>query len=152
VSGTILLLFAALALGAPAPAPFPGPLQTPLGQAAESFARSWGAGDAGAIGELIAPEGVRLHLERAGRAPLPARQAVAALRDYFGGHRPGEARVGRLSEVGGDPARGFAEVIWLATPAGTSEASAVSLYVGFVQLPEGGAWRVDEIRILRSGN
>lgn len=127
------------------------PQAASLQDAAERFARHWAAGESGALAELVAESGVRLHLDRASRSPLPARQASAALRDFFAGHRPGTARLGRVSEVGGVPSRGFAEVIWHAAAAGTTEMTMVRVYVGFVQEGrDGGAgdWKVDEIRIL----
>ena len=122
------------------------PSQPTLQEAGRAFSVHWSAGDAGALGGMMSAAGVRLNLEGGGHASVGVRQAVAALRDLHDLHRPGSTRLTRVSDAGGDPPRGFAELQWR-TVTGAGEPRTFSLFVGFVQ--EGGAWRVSEIRVLR---
>jgi len=128
----------------------PGDLEDPtqpvLSEASRRFAQAWSDGDVGALGQMMSQAGVRLNLEGGGHASVGVRQATAALRALHALHRPGPARVTRISDVDGTPPRGFAELGWRTiTEAG--EPRAFSLFVGF--LLEGGEWRVSEIRVLR---
>lgn len=122
------------------------PLQPVLSEASRRFAQAWSDGDAGALGQMMSPSGVRLNLEGGGHASVGVRQATAALRDLHALHRPGPTRVTRVSDVDGTPPRGFVELGWR-TITGAGEPRAFSLFVGF--LLEDGVWRVSEIRVLR---
>lgn len=122
------------------------PVQPTLEEAGRTFAAYWSAGDAGALGGMMSAQGVRLNLEGGGHASVGVRQAVAALRDLHAAHRPGPARLTRVSDVDGAPPRGFVELQW-SPVTGAGESRAFSVFVGFVQ--DGGGWRVSEIRVLR---
>ncbi len=115
---------------------------------AREVARYWARGEMGHLGRLISSDGVVLHLDRGGgNTPLPARRALAALRDFLRGYETARVRVSRAVETGGSPPQGFAELEWSAVPAGTSESVRMGVFVGFVEESEG--WRVSEIRVLR---
>lgn len=150
------LLLLLLLLGAPglAAAPLPSgtegvPVsgQVALDRIAGRFAALWSAGDVSAIAALLSADGVRLQLGQGGHATVGVRQATAAIRDFHQALRTTGSRVLRVSEVGGTPRRGFAELECSATEGGGREAAGYSVFVAFVQ--EGSDWRVSEIRVLR---
>jgi len=114
---------------------------------ARRVAALWGAGNADGLLGLLSSDGVRVTLGRSAHSNVSPRQAVAAVKDFISGHRSENSRVTRVQEVGGSPARGFAEVLWNTYAQDTSEPLSMTLYLGFVQ--EGGNWRVSEIRLLR---
>lgn len=126
--------------------PARAPLQPTLQEAGRVFAGYWSAGDAAALGGMMSAEGVRLNLGGGGHASVGVRQAVAALRDLHDAHRPGAARVTRVSDPEGTPPRGFVELQW-STVTAAGDPRMFPVFVGFVQ--DGGAWRVSEIRVLR---
>lgn len=142
----ILHLLLVLLWAGSTPPGVPAPPQPGLDEAGRVFAGHWSRGDAGALGGMMSPEGIRLNLEGGGHASVGVRQAVAALRDLHETHRPGTARVTRISDAEGAPPRGFVELRWT-TVMGAGEPRDYSLFVGFVL--DGGAWRVSEIRVLR---
>ncbi len=118
-----------------------------LGEAVEEVARAWGQGSVDSLTQLFSSAGVVLHLHRETNTPLPPRQARAALRDFLRGYETAEIRVIRVSEAGGEPAKGYGELHWAAVPAGTSQPVELAIFVGFLQ--EEGRWRVSEVRLLR---
>lgn len=121
--------------------------QEGLEEAARDFSRLWEAGTVGEIGKIMVPGGIRFHLQDQAHASLPPRQAVAALKDFLNRHRGLELAVARVSEAGGEPPRGFAELVWRAVAAGTSEPIRYVVYIGFVL--DQGSWRVFEVRVMR---
>ncbi len=150
------LLWTVLSLGVLAttvPSPVVPPDMDPearqvLAETAARFAGYWADGRVEEVSALLASSGVVLHLaERPGGMPLPRRRAVAALRDFLRGFRTMEVEVNRVVETGGIPPKGFAEIRWVAVPAGTSQPVAAAVFVGFEQ--EEAGWRVSELRLLR---
>lgn len=121
--------------------------QQPLQQAAQAFARAWGAGSADQLAAFLSPSGVRLQLDGTSHGALSTRQALAALRDFHRGYQGGSASVARAAPVDGSPDRGFAEIQWTARMAGTSEVLRRNVFVGMRLENQG--WRVDEVRLLR---
>lgn len=121
--------------------------QAPLGAAAGRFARVWAEGDPGALQAFVASGGARLHLDGTSHGVLSPRQAVAALGSFRSEHRSRGIEVVRVSEVGGAPPRGFAEIAWKGVRAGTVEALSYTVYVGFVW--GGEDWLVTEVRVMR---
>jgi hypothetical protein len=95
---------------------------------------------------VFATRGIRLQMDRVGHAGLSSRQAVASLRDYLRGYDGGRTVVARTAPVEGSSDRGFAEILWSARVAGTSQIVQRTLFVGLVREPAG--WRVEEVRIL----
>ena len=124
----------------------PSASQPTLEEAGRLFAGHWSSGDAGALGGMMSPQGIRLNLEGGGHASVGVRQAVAALRDLHETHRAGATRLTRISDAEGVPPRGFVELRWNTVTA-AGEPRDYSLFVGFIL--DGGAWRVSEIRVLR---
>ncbi len=121
--------------------------QSSLESAAGQVAGLWSLGDVGRIIDLLASDGVRLHLGQTGYSSLPSRQARAALRDFFQGHRSDGVHLDTVSEVGGTPPRGFAEFAWETVVLGTSEPLRYIVFVGFVLEDE--SWRIAEVRVFR---
>lgn len=151
VLGSILLLAASAATlegqTVPPRARLQLPTQAPLEAAAARFARVWADGDPAAIARFAASGGVRLYLVDTSHGALSPRQMAAAVASMLEEHRTEEAEVVRVSDAGGSPPRGFAEVGWRAVRAGTVEALSYTVYVGFVL--EGQEWRVTELRVMR---
>ncbi len=127
--------------------PVPESIQPALQQAAQAFARAWGAGSADQLAGLLAPSGIRLQLDGGSHGALSSRQALAALREFLRGFQGGTASVARAAPVDGSPDRGFAEIQWSARVAGTSEVLRRNVFVGMRLESQG--WRVDEVRLLR---
>ncbi len=125
----------------------PAALQPTLDDAVEAFARLWARSDAeGLVGELVEAE-IRLHLGGEREGLLGRRQARAALRDFLSQLSTVDLEVERVSEVGGSPRRGFAELRWTAAASGSAERLRYTLFAGFVREETG--WRLAEVRILR---
>jgi len=109
-------------------------------------ARAWTRQDAGALGALLAPDGLTLRLEGQGHSGVSARQARASLASFLDRHEPGEARVRRAAALGGDPPRGMVELEWTTAPRGTREPVRFVIFLGLTRV--GDRWRVVEIRVL----
>jgi len=131
------------------------PLAVPGAHASQSeiearvrqFALSWGEpGSPEVLARHLSVAGVRLGLDGVPRAPVPARQASIALRDYRRGFESAEVEIVRAAPVAGTPGRGFAELRWTLRTSGSGPVLTRSAYVGLVL--EDGVWRIDEIRIL----
>ena len=124
------------------------PLQAPdLGATAARVAALWSQADVVGLAELGASEGIRLQRFDQRYLPVSGRQASAALREFFAARRTGGARVTRLADVGGQPARAFAELDWTPDPEGPAGPERFVLFVGLTL--EGAGWRISEIRLLR---
>lgn len=109
-------------------------------------ARAWTRHDAGALGALLASDGITLRLEGQGHSGVSARQAQASLASFLSRHEPGEARVRRAAALGGDPPRGLVELEWITAPRGTREPVRYVIFLGLTRV--GDRWRVVEIRVL----
>ena len=119
--------------------------QVSLSAVATAVAGYWSVGDADGIARVLSEAGVSLHLFDESHAATGIRQARAALAQLFG--RGGTARVARVEELGGAPARGFAEIAWEVTSPGSPQGLRYVVFVGFVRVGE--SWRIAEIRVLR---
>lgn len=139
-----VMLLAVFALAVPRAAA----AQTPLGAFVAGVGRLWAAGDAGALTDLAPADG-RIVLDLGdGRAEsVEARHVAAALRDLFRGRESVAVRSSQATLAGGQPPRGFGELVWVSRPRGVSDSETSTVYVGAVW--EGGAWKIRELRILR---
>ena len=127
---------------------FAAPLagQASIETVAADFARLWAGGDLERLVPTFMPDGVRMELGEKPSGVVSVRQAAAGLKALHADHDTRSARVDRVTEVGGSPRRGFAEIAWSAAPNGTSEFREYLLFVGFVMEDEG--WRVSEVRVI----
>jgi hypothetical protein len=121
--------------------------RTPLEFAAVGFARAFAAGSAESLGDLMSPDGIRLQIEGPGGGGLAPRQAVASLLELVRRYEGGSAVVSRAEPLDGSADRGFAEVLWSARAAGTSDLLGLTLFLGLAR--QGNEWRIDEVRLLR---
>ena len=121
--------------------------QTPLEFAAVGFARALAAGSADGLGSLMSLDGIRLQIEGPGGGGLSSRQAVASLLELVRRYEGGTAVVSRAEPLDGSADRGFAEVLWSARAAGTSDMLGLTLFLGLARQSD--EWRVDEVRLLR---
>jgi hypothetical protein len=124
----------------------PGSPFQALESEAHRFAQAWTAGDAQALGRALSPSGIRLHLPGEEHMTIQQRQAQAALRSFVGRYPGGDAGVTRVSQSGGDPRKGFAEIRWRTRAQGMGEPVIFTLFVAFSFERE--AWWVTEIRVL----
>jgi hypothetical protein len=97
------------------------------------------------VARLLSAGGVALHLLDQSEPAAGVRQARAALEELLG--RRGSARLMRVEELGGAPARGFAELQWEVAEPGSPEGLRYVVFLGFVAEEDG--WRIAEIRVLR---
>ena len=120
---------------------------TPLEVTAVGFARAFASASADELSRLMAPAGIRLQIEGSGRGGLSPRQAVASILEFIRRYEGGRAVVNRAEPLSGSPDRGFAEVLWSARAAGTSDQLGLAIFLGLAR--DGEEWRVDEIRLLQ---
>lgn len=121
-------------------------LETELGEAAREFAVAWQGGDVGVLAGQMGDGSIRLHLPDGSHPALSVRLARAALEDLHGGVGVGPVEIRQVRLLGGDPARGFAEMTWTPHPSDVSEAVAFTVFAGFERRDS--AWRVVEVRVL----
>lgn len=121
--------------------------QGALEQAAESFAQALASGDESRITHALRPDDVLLALLGREHGSLERRRAVSALTDFLNAHGSREVALKRVSEVGGAPPRGFAELTWTAARPETREVLRFTVFAEFVL--GGEAWQVSEVRVLR---
>jgi hypothetical protein len=143
--GRTLWLAVALALSGPLTGNSSAAAQSSLSSVAGSVASAWAQGDADGVARLISPGGVALHLLDQSQPAAGVRQARAALAELMG--RRGSARLMKAEELGGSPARGFAELQWEVAEPGSPEGLRYVVFLGFVAEADG--WRIAEIRVLR---
>ena len=120
--------------------------QSVLEGEANRFAEAWTTKDASLLGELMAQEGIKLHLPEEEHLLIRPRQAQAALQGFLGRYLEGEARVTRVSPAGGEAGKGFAEIHWRTGSPGLTDPVIFTLFVGYAYVDEG--WVVTEIRVL----
>ena len=118
----------------------------PLEAASLGFARAV-TGDSEDFSRFFAADGIRLQLDGPPHAGISSRQAIASLRKFLRRFDGGQTFVSRASPVDDSPERAFAEVLWSAYAAGTSDETHRTLFLGLFR--EGDDWRVDEVRLLR---
>ena len=122
------------------------PRQSDLDGAAAAFARAWLAEDMGAVAETMSGAGVSLHLAGQDHPALAVRQARVALRDFLDTRSTRRLDVSRVVDLGGAPARGFAEVRWETVVDRTSESLVLTVFVSFERADA--VWQITEIRVL----
>jgi len=111
--------------------------------------RSWEAGLPGELADLLDPGGVRVRTPRATYPAMEVRQAVAALEELHEESGVGPVERRQVQALGGEPAKGFAELVWRPVPAGVGEPVERTVYLGYEWTD--GAWRIVEVRILDAG-
>lgn len=117
-----------------------------LNQVVARFIQAWSSEDTGALQAILAAS-VHLEVEGQDYLGVPPRQAAASvdrLFRRFDAEAPSVSRQGDLGEADG---RGFAELSWSPTPAGSTEPANHLIFLGLRRSPEG--WRITELRILR---
>jgi len=134
----LLAVFLTAALG-------PG-LQSIPDEEAERFAGAWVEKDVRALGDLMAEDGIRLHLPGEEHQRINPRQARAALHAFLEHYAGGEVDAIEVSLAGGDPGKGFAEIRWRTGSPGVTEPVIFTLFVAFAHVDE--SWVVTEIRVL----
>jgi len=120
--------------------------EIPLQDQAIRFAQAWVNGEGKRLEGMMAPQGIRLHLQGEEHLSIPPRQAGASLLAFLERYEGGEAEVFRVSHVGGDASRAFTEIRWGCRVSGTAEFVTFTLFVAFARTETG--WMVTEIRIL----
>jgi hypothetical protein len=118
-----------------------------LDGALSRFASAWRRNDYKAIASLIAREGASIETDAGRLGPLGSRQAAAVLRALFSERNTTQVRTRQLQDVGGDPQKGYAELVWTTKAPATTETLRVIVFVEFVQESDR-AWRVSRIRLL----
>jgi hypothetical protein len=112
----------------------------------DTVAHLWGAGDAGAIADLVPPRGQVLLDTGSGSESVNSRHAAAALRALFGDRQGASARPVRATLAGGTPARGFGQLEWVFRTRGAPVTRSCTVYIGAVW--DGDRWRISEIRVI----
>jgi hypothetical protein len=142
------LALCALVPGALAPGALaPGPAaQSILEGEALRFAQAWVGEDLSLLGEIMAEDGIRLHLPGEDHVLIRPRQARAALGAFLDRYSGGEAELTRVSPGVGDPGKGFAEIRWQTGSPGVPEPVILTLFVAFSLVDD--RWSVTEIRVL----
>ena len=142
-----ILLLGFLGVTLTSPAESPRLAQETLSHVVSRFSQAWVDGDLTAIGSLMASAGVHVTLEGEDYHVLTERQAVATIRGFLKRNEGIGFDVKRVSELGGAPSRGISEVAWEAVDRGSGERVRRTLFIAFVL--EAGAWRVEDLRVLR---
>ena len=140
-----LALLALCALVPGALAPGPG-AQSILEGEALRFAQAWVGEDLPLLGEIMAEDGIRLHLPGEDHVLIRPRQARAALGAFLELYSEGEAELTRVSLGVGNPGKGFAEIRWETGSPGVPEPVILTLFVAFSFVDD--RWSVTEIRVL----
>ena len=126
------------------------PLAAQAGSSPEALARSaaaaWQRQDARALEAVLASDGITLRLDGQAHSGVGARQARASLEAFLGRYVPGELRVRRATELGGDPPKGLAELEWHTAPRGSAEGVRFVIFFGLERVAD--QWRIAEIRIV----
>lgn len=124
-------------------------LEGGLDEVAAAFAWAWSEADVERIQAHLAPapQRIRIQLGPTRHSGLTQRQATAALGDVLATRQESRCELEQVASAGGNPERGFAEVVWSSVPRGTSQRVTYTVFVGFLRIE--GQWRVSEIRVLR---
>jgi len=120
--------------------------QEVLEEEALRFAGAWVDGDTRTLEAMLAPGGIRLHIEGDLFPSVDLHRAVGALKAFLEKFDGGEAELMRVSYTPGVVPAGFADLQWRTQVAGTGEAVTFTLFVAFAT--NDGAWTVTEIRVL----
>jgi hypothetical protein len=123
-----------------------GGQQEVLEEEALRFAAAWVNGDTRTLAGMLAPDGIRLHVQGDLHPSVDPNRAAGALRAFLEKYAGGEAELMRVSHTAGDPPTGFADLQWRTLVAGTGEVVIFTLFVAFAD--HEGSWAVTEIRVL----
>lgn len=119
----------------------------PLEDFVQQVAWLWSMGDVAALVDLLPPR-ERVVLDTgSGTEAVSQRHAAAALRALFDSRESAGARAVQATLSGGDPPRGFGQLVWTFRPRGGPVPQVRSVYVGAIH--EGNAWRITELRVMR---
>lgn len=118
-----------------------------LDGAMSRFASAWRRNDYKAIAALIARDGASIETDAGRLGPLGPRQAAAVLRGLFSERNTTQVRTRQIQDVGGNPQKGYAELVWMTMAPATTEPLRVVVFVEFVQESDR-EWRVARIRLL----
>lgn len=110
------------------------------------FAQAWVNSEVERLEGMMEPSGVRLQLNDGQDLFVTAPQAGAAITSFMRRYAGGEAELFRVSQMGGDPASGFAEFQWTCGVSGLRTPVIFTLFVAFIRADPG--WTVTEIRVL----
>jgi hypothetical protein len=141
ISLVLLLVTAMLATPAPAPA-------QDLDVAMYSLANAWRRNDYKVIATLIANDGVSIETDAGRFGPLGGRQAAAILRTLFGERATTQVRTRQFQAVGGNPQKGYAELIWTTMAPETTQPLRIVVFVEFIREQER-EWKITRIRLLQ---
>ena len=112
----------------------------------QTFAERWAEPNSNALLELFDPNGVLFAFEGREHRDLDRPKLLATVDQVRDGAVGGGVRLLRVVPVAGSPGRAFAELLWEAVMAGTSESVEYTVYLGLVQRAD--RWWVSEIRLL----
>ena len=118
-----------------------------LDGAMSRFAAAWRRNDYKAIAALIARDGASIETDAGRLGPLGPRQAAAVLRVLFSERNTTQVRTRQLQDVGGNPQKGYAELVWTTMAPATTEPLRVVVFIEFIQESDR-EWRVSRIRLL----
>lgn len=120
--------------------------QAPLEQFVRRVAHLWDAKDVDALVDLVSETDQMVLDTGRGMESVSVRHASAALRSLFSDRESVSVRPVRATLSGGQPQRGYGELVWSYRGRGAQSAQARSVYVGAVW--NGRSWRITELRIL----
>lgn len=112
-----------------------------------NFTAAWSRKDEKAVAALIAREGASIESDAGRFGPLGARQAAAVLRVLFDARSTVDVRLRQTQQVGGNPQKAFAELVWMTLAPETTEPIRIVVFVEFV-LERENTWRITRIRLL----
>lgn len=136
----------ALVIAAAGPVRAQEPPRQPLEEFVQQVAWLWNMGDVAALVDLL-PLRHRVVLDTGeGTETVSPRHAAAALRALFDARETDDAHAIRVTLAGGDPPRGFGQLVWSFRTRGAPTSQARSVYVGAVW--QESAWRIGELRIM----
>jgi hypothetical protein len=148
VRGAARTVLCALALLVAAARPLAAqePPRQPLEEFVQQVAWLWNMGDVAALVDLL-PLRDRVVLDTGeGTETVNPRHAAAALRALFDARETDDAHAIRVTLAGGDPPRGFGQLVWSFRTRGAPTSQSRSVYVGAVW--QESAWRIGELRIM----
>ena len=117
-----------------------------LGRFVATVAYLWSVGDAEGLTDLLPRDGQVLLDVGGGSEAVNARHAAAALRALFSDRQDASARPVRTNLSGGQPVRGFGEIVWAFRTRRVPIAQSRTVYIGAVWT--GDAWHLSEIRLM----
>lgn len=111
------------------------------------FAQQWAEPGSADLLDVFDPRGVLLAFDGREHRDLDPPKLLATVDQVREDAIGGGVRLLRVVPVGDNNTRAFAELLWEAVMAGTSEAVEHTVYLGLVQRDE--RWWISEIRLLR---